>query len=221
MGEKRTKDVVWKYLAVLVVIAFYLYPTFRARVQLGPMPLPPMFAPDLSMYLNLSEMPTVEEGQVLNPYYRIPVPTNGSGYLKFRVAPRLFGAFNHSLHDHLWFALLVWNLLWWALLCAMALWLFEHYLPGSLSALSVIGLGLLMLFNFGVLKTLALGWIHLPSLAGFRTLALPFMRAFIPVIPVTLLLAYVGLQMKALQEKTVRPWIAMALLQLLALAVFP
>ncbi|HLZ40795.1 MAG TPA: hypothetical protein VKQ11_07530 [Candidatus Sulfotelmatobacter sp.] len=210
-----------KYLAVLVVISFYLYPTLRTRVELGPMPLAPVFAPDLSMYLNLSEMPAAGEGRILNPYYRIPVPANGSGYLKFRVAPRLFGAFNHSLHDHLWFALLVWNLLCWALLCGMALWFFEHFLPGSPSALSIIGLGLLMLFNFGVLKTVALAWIHLPSLAGFRTLALPFMRAFIPVIPVALLVAYVGLQMKAQQEKTVRSWIAMALVQLLALVVFP
>ncbi|HEV2395818.1 MAG TPA: hypothetical protein VGS27_02600 [Candidatus Sulfotelmatobacter sp.] len=173
------------------------------------------------MYLNLSEMPPTGDGEVLNPYYRVPVPSNGSGYLKFRVAPWLFGAFDHALHDHVWFALLVWNVFWWALLCGVALWLFDHYLPGPCVVLSIIGLGFLMLFNFGVLKSLVLAWIHLPSLAGFTALALPFMRAFIPVIPVVLLLTYLALQMKALSEKTARPWIAMAFLQLFALAVFP
>lgn len=221
MGDKRRKDVVLKYLAVLVVIAFYVYPTFRVRVQLGPMPLPPVFAPDLSMYLNLSDMPAAGEGQILNPYYRIPVPANGAGYLKFRVAWRLFGAFDRVLHDHVGLALLVWNVFWWALLCGMALWLFEHFLPGSSSTLSILGLGLLMVFHFALLKTLALAWIQLPSLAGFSRVALPFIRAFIPVIPITLLVAYVGLQIKALQAKALRPWIAMALLQVLALAILP
>src|SRR5579859_5994067 len=91
MRDNGTKDVVLKYLAVLVVISFYLYPTLRTRVELGPMPLAPVFAPDLSMYLNLSEMPAAGEGRILNPYYRIPVPANGSGYLKFRVAPGYSG----------------------------------------------------------------------------------------------------------------------------------
>jgi len=221
MRSKRANGVVAKYFAVLIVIAVYLYPTIRARMQLGPMTLPPMFAPDLSMYLNLSQMPAAGDGQVLNPYYRIPVPANGSGYLKFRIAPRLFGAFDHGIHCQLWVSLLIWNILWWTLLCGVALWLFDRFLPGSSALLSIVGVSLLMLFNFGVLKTLALAWIHLPSLAGFNALALPFMRAFIPVIPVALLVAYLGLQTKALQEKRIHLWIAMAFLQLMALAVFP
>jgi hypothetical protein len=78
-----------------------------------------------------------------------------------------------------------------------------------------------MLFNFGVLKTLLLAWVHLPSLAGFNDLQLPYMRAFIPVIPCTLLLAYLGLQMEALRRSKLIVWIAMAVLQLCALAIFP
>jgi hypothetical protein len=47
------------------------------------------------------------------------------------------------------------------------------------------------------------------------------MRAFIPVIPSGLVLAYLGLQMEALQREKAFFWFAMAAFQLFALAIFP
>lgn len=118
-------------VAILLAVAFYLYPTFKARLQLGSVAMPPIFAPDLTMYLNLSQITDVDNGHVMNPYYRIPVPSDGAGYLKFHLAPGLFGSLNRLLGSRLWFALLLWNGFWWALLAVVSVWLFDRFLPVS------------------------------------------------------------------------------------------
>src|ERR1700690_1209961 len=120
-----------------------------------------------------------------------------------------------------WLALFIWNLFWWGLLCLAALWLFEKYLPLASLGVVLTGLGLLMFFNFGVLKTLLAAWAHLPSLAGFQSLDLPYMRAFIPQVAVVFLLAYLGLQMEVLRRSRPLLWVAMGGLQFFALTIFP
>ena len=81
---------------------------------------------------------------------------------------------------------------------------------------------LLMLFNFGVLRTLLTAWAHLPSMARFETLGLPFMRAFVPIMPAALLVAYLGLQMEALRRRnTILIWVIIGAAQFVALASFP
>jgi hypothetical protein len=163
----------------------------------------------------------IGEGQVLNPYYQIPVSTNGAGYLKFGLAARMFGKLDRALGGRTWLNLLMWNSFWWGCLCITAVCLFERFLPGGSEVFVILGVLLLMLFNFGVVKTIILAWAHLPSLAAFDDLGLPFIRAFIPVIPCAMLLGYLGLQMEVLRRQRVVLWGVMALLQLLALAVFP
>jgi len=207
--------------AIVVVLALYSYPFLRARAELGSTVLPSIFAPDLSLYLNLADIKTIGGNQVLNPYYHVPLPSNATGFLTFGFAAKLFSYFNRLLGDHPWFALFVWNLFWWTLLCVVVLWVLERFLPATPPGILVVGLGLMMLFNFGVLKTLLIAWLHLPSLSGFQNLGLPFMRWFIPIIPTTCLVAYLGLQMEALRRRNLIPWMAMGALQLLALAIFP
>lgn len=222
MSRDRVKGrVLFQSATVLFVLAVYLYPTIRARVQFGATALPPIFAPDLSLYLNLSNLRPASGSEVINPYYRIPVPSNGSGYLKFSLAPNLFGHLNTLLANRTWLALLIWNGFWWALFTFLALRIFERFLPENSPAVVALGALLVMVFNFGILKTLLLAWLHLPSLAAFNAISLPFTRAFIPVIPCVLLLAYLGLQMQALHREGVLPWFAMGALQLLALLIFP
>jgi hypothetical protein len=64
--------------------------------------------------------------------------------------------------------------------------------------------------------------MHLPSLAGFSTIGLPFMRAFVPLMPTTLLVAYLVLQIEALRRPDrVLIWAAMGAVQLAGLAMFP
>ncbi len=210
-----------QFAALAVVLVIYLYPSLRARADFGAASLPPIFAPDLSLYLNLSSVRTVSPGQVLNPYYLVPVPANGTAYLKFRMGAALFSGWNKLLAGRIWLAMFIWNLFWWGLLCAVALWLFERFLPGGSPEVGIAGLGLLMLVNTGMVKPLLTAWVHLPSFSGFQGLGLPFMRAFAPQIPIPLLLGYLGLQMGALRRKSLYRWVGMAVLQLLALSAFP
>jgi hypothetical protein len=175
VASRTGSKIVFEAAAIVLVIAIYWFPSIKARAQLRPTALPPMFAPDLSMYLNLSQITAIDGSRVMNPYYRIPVPTAGAGYLKFRLAPRLFGGLNRLLDNRTWFARLLWNAFWWTLLCVVAIWLFDRFLPARSPTIVLFGFFILMLFNFGVLKTLLLAWVHLPSLVGFTDLQLPFL----------------------------------------------
>lgn len=210
-----------RFGAAVLILLIYSYPALRARADFGAASLPPIFAPDLSLYLNLSSIRTVSPGQVLNPYYLVPVPADGTAYLKFRLGAALFSSWNKLLTGRMWLAMFFWNLFWWGLLCAVALRLFEQFLPKGPWEIGIAGLGLLMLVNTGMLKPLLSAWVHLPSLSGFQGVALPFMRAFTPQIPIPLLLGYLGLQMGALRAKNFYRWVGMGILQLLALSAFP
>lgn len=207
--------------AVVLILFIYSYPSLKARAEFGAARLPPVFAPDLSLYLNLSGLKTVSSGQVLNPYYLVPVPANGTAYLKFRLGPALFCAWNNLLGGRLSLSMFTWNLFWWGLLCVITLWLFDRFLPMGSWQIGIAGLGLLMLVNVGMAKPVLAAWIHLPSLFGFQGVAFPFMRAFSPQIPIPLLLSYLGLQMVALRGRSLYPWLGMGVLQLLALSTFP
>ncbi len=180
-----------------------------------------MSAPDVSLYLNISTMKATSSGQLVDPYYGIPVPAARMGYLKFRLAFLLFGGVNALLHGDLWWSLLVWNLFWWGVLGVLAVWFFQHFLPDRSPVVVIAGVAVLMFFNFGILKSLFAAWAHLPSIRGFESLELPFIRPFFPQIPVPLLLLYLGLQIKALQKRSWWFWAGMAVTQFLAFATFP
>ena len=174
------------------------------------------------MYLALSNPPVAETDEFENPYYRLPVAYKSTGYLKFRLGPELFSKLRALFPGRLWTCMFVWNCLCWALLAGLAIYFFEHYLPDRRLEAVILCVTLLMLFNFSSLKPLLSAWVHLPSLAGFETIELPFMRAFVPVMPVILLVVYLALQIEVLRRvDAVLIWIAMAVLQFLALAMFP
>jgi len=216
------QQVLLYFVATVFVLLIYSYPALRTRFELRFSKLPPLFAPDLTLYLNLSQSPATASSQFLNPYYLVPVPYDGAGYLKFHLAPALFAGLRTALGGRLWLSVFLWNALWWCGLSIVVVWLLRRFLPWASSGLVVLGLMLLMLFNFGILKTLLIAWAHLPSMARFETIGLPFMRAFVPVMPVTLLVAYLGLQMEALRRgNAILIWVGMGVLQLVALASFP
>ena len=105
-----------QFAAVALILFIYSYPALKARADFGPASLPPIFAPDLSLYLNLSSVKTISPGIVLNPYYLVPVPANGTAYLKFRLGAVLFNSWNKLLAGRMWLAMFLWNLFWLALL---------------------------------------------------------------------------------------------------------
>ncbi len=205
---------------ILLILGIYSYPAIKTTAATGSRILPPVSAPDLSLYLNISQIKATPAG-ALDPYYGVPVPLTRLGYLKFRLAFLLFGQLSTILHGDLWWTLFLWNLFWWGLLCILAIWFFQQFLPDRSPDLALVGLGFLMLFNFGVLQGQLGAWAHPLSLLGFQSLELPYIRSFFPQIPIPLLILYLGLQIKALQKGTWWLWTAMGLTQFLAFTIFP
>ena len=196
MKSNRSQFLAYSTVLVFIVLV-YCWPALRARAELGSA-LPPEFAPDLTMYVALSTPPVAGMREFQNPYYRVPVADKGSGYLSFHLAPGIFSRLRSAFPGRLWTCMFGWNLLWWALLAGMAICLFRRNLPNPTFGMVTLSAGALMLFNFSALQPLLSAWLHLPSLAGFETIELPFMRAFIPVMPVVLLLAYLALQISSM-----------------------
>jgi len=205
----------------LLVLAIYSYPAIRTTLTTGSRALPPLSAPDLTLYLNISNIHDTASGQIVDPYYGVPIARVRFGYLKFRLSFLLFAALKHLLHDDLWLTIFVWNLSWWALLTAISLWFFRQFLVNQSSLGVSAGVAILLLFNFGILQNQAAAWLHLPSLGSFQKVELPYLRAFFPQLPAPFLLLYLGFQIKALQTKRWSLWVALAVTQALAFAIFP
>ena len=206
---------------VLFTLGVYSYPALATWAKTGYAGSPPILAPDVGFYTLISKLTMVRHGPILNPYYGVEEPPNGTAHLQFGLAFQLFGYVGILFGGRLWLALFVWNLFWWGLLCWIVIWLFEQFLPDNSVLLVLVGFGFLMWSNFGLLKPLLLAWIHLPSLQGFDIIGLAYARPFFPQLPVPLLLAYLGLQMSLLRAQRFRIWAGMGLLQLLAFAIFP
>jgi hypothetical protein len=206
--------------AIALVLSLYSLPALRTAFTTGSRRLPAVSAPDLGLYLSLSRIERDRDGAAVNPYYRITVPSS-VGFLRFRFGPILFGLVNDLLAGRMWLALLVWNLFWWASLCLSAIWLFDRFLPQAPLEVVLAGLSLLMLLSFAWIQQTITAWIHLPSMWFFQRVELPYIRPFSPQVAMPLLFCYVGLQIRALQRKSIAAWGAMAFLQFVAFASFP
>jgi len=207
--------------AIALILGLYSYPALRTAATTESKRLPAVSAPDLGLYLAMSNLVKGREGSILNPYYRISVPANSVGFLKFRLGPMLFGFVDQLLAGRLWTALFVWNLFWWGCICVAAIYLFEQFLPRGRVELVLAGLSLLMLFSFAEVRAIITAWTHLPSTRFFNMVELPYIRPFTPQVTMPLLLCYIGLQIRALKGKTIAPWVTMAFIQFFAMAAFP
>src|SRR6516165_10106227 len=56
---------------VLAIVAIYVFPFLATTSAVGATDVPPLFAPDLSLYLNLSNLQFTGEGDFIDPYYGI------------------------------------------------------------------------------------------------------------------------------------------------------
>ena len=204
---------------IALVLAIYSYPALRTSAETRSRVLPPVYAPDISLYLNISSVKPAGSGAV-DPYYGAMVTSARMGYLKFRIAFVLFKYLTAVIPNLFW-SVFVWNLFWWGLLCALALWLFSTCLPESSPGTVLTCLAILMFFNFGILEPQISAWIHISSLQRFQTLELPYIRPFFPQVPIPLLILYLTLQIKALQRGGWMLWTCMAITQFIAFGTFP
>ncbi len=208
-------------LVLLIVLAIYSYPYLATTRTLQSSQVPFSFAADLSLYLNLSQLGWLHIQPAVNPYYGTPMQPGLFGYLTFDLAFKVFGWLENIAGHNLWWSVLIWNWLWWTAIFAGALCFFRLALPEETSPVLWLGISLLFFFNFGVLKSLLVAWLHFPSLVRFEALSLPYIRVFFPQIPVALLLFYLALQIRVLRSSKWYDWAGMGALQAVALATFP
>jgi hypothetical protein len=203
------------------ILTIYSYPALRTARAIGSRRLPSMSAEDLGLYLSLSRVAKDVDGNFVEPYYHLRAPANGVGFFKFRLGPLLFGRLTDAFGGRMWPALFTWNLLCWGFLCLSAIWLFDRFLPRRPLPFVLAAASWLMLVDTNRLGPLLTGWRYLPSLVGFQSTELVYIRPFIPQFAVALLVCYLGLQMLALQKKGAAAWVAMAAVQFAAFAAFP
>jgi len=205
-------------IVVVTILVIYSYPAIRTYFATGWSRMPAVSAPDLGLYLSISELERTSDGQILNPYYHVPVPYAVS-YLKFRLGPWLFGGLDRLFGERICFSLMIWNLLWWALLCLSVIWLFQRLLPNPDLLLTLAGVSLLTLFGLDGFGHVMAAWVH--SVPMKLVGSLPFLRPFNPQVMMPMFVCYLGLQVRALREKSAVPWIGLVVLQFVAFTAFP
>jgi hypothetical protein len=205
----------------VVVVALYMAPYLAMWRAMRYSAVPPMLAPDLYLYLTLSQMPVLD-GQMTNPWYGIQVSAREMPYYTFGRALWLFGRLDAMVGAVPW-SLLLWNAILTALICMTAWWLFRtagiiH--PASLA----LAIAAITLVNFEVLNQLAIlalrdYWIK--PIVWVPIVWLPYVRFFLPQIAIPFVLCYLTLLLKVLRGGGRWLWAWMALIQVCVLVTFP
>jgi hypothetical protein len=173
---------------------------------------------DQFLYLNLSCIRHASSLEVVNPWYGNRVPVSAVAYLQFPITFLLFRVIHWAFRS--WTAaMLVWAGIWAGLNFAAGAFCLNSFFPDSDRRLTAIGaFGLLVLQSP---LTYAAQIAHLPSPTGFLQLWLPFVRFAYPQVIVPVVLAYWGLQVRALKLGSKWHLVGMAFLQLACCAAFP
>ncbi len=212
--SKRTRY----FLLIACTILVYELPYFLTLRRTGWTPLPPLLHMDQSLYLNLSCIRHASATEVVNPWYGDRVPVTAVPYLQFPITFLLFRVI-HWVFRSWTAAMLVWAGIWAGLTFAAGVFCLNSLFPDSDRRLTAIGaFGLLVLQSP---LTYAAQIAHLPSPTGFLQLWLPFVRFAYPQVIVPVVLAYWGLQVRALKSGSKWNLAAMTLLQLACCAAFP
>jgi len=204
----------------LLILAIYSCP-FCLDARATGRQLPPLFAPDLYLYLNFSNMKPLSPDTTLNPWYGISVSSSTILYKKFGLSFLVFHWFWRAVGSDWFLTVFLWNLVWVLLIFTFGVELFSRLGCDRHPPLLFGSLGLLLLVDLQSLPAVALAWLHFPSFGGFESVTLPYMRSFFPQVAIPLVLLYITLQIKVLGETNSRHWGLMALTQAVALAVFP
>lgn len=206
------------FAALLCSVAFYELPYILTLAKTGWTPLPPILESDQMLYLNLSAIHHASATEVVNPWYGDLVPAVDVPHLRFPITFVLF-RFTHAVFGSWTAAMLVWAAVWAALTFVAAVFCLDSLLPDAKPRLTLVAaLGVVVLQP--PLTYLA-EIRRLPSVAGFFELHLPYLRFAIPQIIVPLVLAYWGLQARALKDGSKWLLASMALFQLAVCAAFP
>ena len=202
-----------------VTLVIYLMPSALAN-RTGSS-VPALFAPDLSLYLNLSRLAHAAPGIVVNPWYGVSVRSASLVYRKFGLSFAAFHLLWVAIAKSWWRSLLLWDALWTALIAVCA-WRLLRRLGVAAGWSTSAALALLMLVDLHSLPAIPGAWLHLPSAERFTAFSLPFMRSFFPQVAIPFLLLYLENLLDLISgQASPRRWIWAALLQAITFAIYP
>jgi hypothetical protein len=194
-----------------------VYPFLRAWETLGISEKGALeFGGDLHLYLNLINVKNLENGIIRNPWYHTEVPRGEIAFYRFPLALEAFRCLKDLTGNNV--AVVLWTALWVGLACLSVVWLFWRVL--QVRKVFLIGAVLVVfhLWNLSDLKKIMDAWLYFPS---FNGLYLPYMRTFFPLSVIAPIVAYIGLQIRALKTESWINWTLLVLIQFAALAAFP
>jgi hypothetical protein len=199
-------------------VAVYQLPCLLTLAKTGWQPLPPVLVADQMLYLNVSAIHHVSATEVLNPWYGMRVLTVDVPHLMFPVTFQLFH-FTHAIFGSWTAAMLAWNAFWTALTFLAGVFCLESFFPGTNRLWTSAGaFGLLVLQSpliyVGEVRELLL-------LHRLLQVQLPYLRFAIPQVILPVVLAYWGMQVRALKSGSRAALTVMALLQFAEFTAFP
>ncbi len=213
-----SKRAIFFAATLLCSVAVYELPYLLTLAKTGWSPLPPVLVADEMLYLNISAIHHASATEVVNPWYGTLVPAIDVPHLRFPITFLLF-RFTHAIFRSWTLTMLVWAAFWAAATFAAAVFCLGSLFPDHKPSLTIMGaFGLLVLQSPLVY---AEEIRQLPSAMGFFQLQLPYLRFAIPQVIVPVVLAYWGLQVRALKNGSKRTLAGMALLQFALCAAFP
>jgi hypothetical protein len=206
---------------LLAIVAIYCFPIIATAYATRAPYLPPLLAPDLSLYLNLSNLHFAANGEPINPYFGNSTQFEAFSYFSFRLAFQAFGILTNLFTGNLWTAALVWDVVCWIAICGGCFWFFEEAFPNAPLPIHAFSIGLLLLVSFSAVKSLAMAGLGTLSPVAFENFGLPYIRLFFPQTAIAWLLLYLALQARALRDWRLATWAWMFLIQGFAFAMFP
>jgi hypothetical protein len=220
--ERVKRNQVLLTILLLVIIAIYIYPFIATWITIGIVKLPPLFAPDLYRYLNITRLETINPHYLVNPWFGNIVPKSDIIiYDRFGLPIKLFSILSYTIGDNLVLNLFIWHMFWTILIFLSFIWFFKTLNPKYNFNILMLGLSTLLLIDLTSLQTIFSAWINLPSLDGFQKVRLPYMRTFFPQVSIPLIFCYLSLLIKVLKEQTLFKWLILLFIQLLTLISFP
>jgi hypothetical protein len=213
-----SKRAIFFAAALLCSVAVYQLPYLLTLAKTGWSPLPPVFVADEMLYLNLSAIHHASATEVLNPWYGNLVRAVDVPHLQFPITFLLFH-FTHAIFRSWTLAVLVWAAFWAAVTFVAAVFCLDSLFPDSKPFLTITGAFALLVLQSPLVYAEEIR--QLPSAMVFLQMRLPYLRFAIPQVIVPVVLAYWGLQVRALKNGSKLTLAGMALLQFALCAAFP
>jgi hypothetical protein len=221
-GREFKRMRVWAAGSILaaVIALVYVYPYVSALNALEYRGLPPSTGADQYLYLNLAELEVSEAGTITNPWYGTELGAMEPLYARYMLSLRAFDLLHDVTSTDLAGAFLVWQAMLIFVLGFLFFVFFYLSSPGSSIVPLAIATCLAMFVNVSETPAAVGAWLDVLAGRPVDSPGLPYMRFPNPQFAAFLLVLYLIFQLIALHRSRLSLWLALVLVQFLALVSY-